>query len=96
VSNNHIVLLVSKDFLVLGLGPVGHLVVSENVGVLGFVDGVHLSILDGELTHSEGVLLLGAVGLAELGDVVDELVFHIGHGGGDSEGSEGGSSEGSH
>ena len=52
--------LVTEDSLGLEFGHGGELVVSEDEGVLGGVDLVDLSILLGEETHSEVVLLLGS------------------------------------
>jgi hypothetical protein len=70
--------------------------VGEDVGVLLSVLHEDLSILEGELFKSEGVLLLGAVGLAKLGDVVDESVLHVGHGGSSGDSSEGSNKESLH
>ena len=88
--------LVAEQLFVLGVRVVGEDVVADGEVLL---DGVGLldELVDlGELLKSESVLLLGGVGLAEFGDVVDKLEFHVGHGRGGNEACECSGSEGSH
>ena len=65
--------LESEELLVLVMSPGGELVVSngEGVSLLG-VDLLDLLVLLGEELHSEGVLLLGSIGLSEGSDVLVE------------------------
>lgn len=69
---------------------------AQSVAGLLSVNLLDFSLLDLELFKSESVLLLGTVGLAELSNVIDELVVHVGHWGGSGNASEGSECEGSH
>jgi len=63
---------VSKDGLVLLLGPVGHLVVSKLVGRLSGVVLQNLGVFVSEVGKTEFVLLHGSVSLAMLSNVAEE------------------------
>jgi len=80
-------LLITKKLLVLSIGVVSELVVAEFEAGLLSVDSDDLSVLLDEDGESGVVLLNSGVGFSELGNVVDELEFSIGHGGGSNEGS---------
>ena len=86
VQDLDVVLLVelgSEEFLVFGLGPGGHVVVSdgEGVGCVG-VDHVVFGVLLVEEGKSESVLLLGSVGDSEVSEMLDESLLDMGFDGG--------------
>ena len=69
--------LVSKELLVLEVGPGGHEVVSDGEAGLPSIDLVDLNVLLGVESKSELVLLFGTEGKSELRDVISEGLLEL-------------------